>query len=51
MGYGDTQHAGLKNNPERVSQHMEDSAKGVKAVTVTPNHADKFFLDREDSEY
>lgn len=39
---------GLKNNPERVSQRIENSAKGVKVVTVTLNHADKFFLDRED---
>lgn len=42
---------GLKNNPERVSQGIENSAKGVEVVTVTLNHADNFFLDREDREY
>lgn len=42
---------GLKNNPERVSQRIGNSAKGVKVVTVTLNHTDKFFLDREDREY
>ena len=43
---------GLKKEPEVVSQHMENSAKGIKVVTVTLNHADNFILlDREDREY
>lgn len=43
---------GLKKEPEVVSQHTEDSAKGIKVVTVTLNHAGNFILlDREDREY
>ena len=42
----------LKKEPEVVPQHTEDSAKGIKAVTVTLNRADNFMsLDREDGEY
>lgn len=40
---------GLKKELEVVSQHMEDSAKGIKVVTVTLNHVGNFILlDRED---
>lgn len=43
---------GLKKEHEVVSQHTEDSAKGIKVVTVTLHHADGFILlDREDREY